>query len=251
MPLVFIGYDHRETAAFNLCLNSLVAHQPDTKAVALNHFDLRSLGCFKRPWTIEANGQFVDNVDGKPFSTEFSHSRFLVPHLSKESEETFAIFCDADFLFLEPISNVITEILTEGDWQDKSVFVVKQNFQSDKEVKMDNKVQTKYGKKLWSSFMVFNLKHPDVQNLTVDYVNSASGRDLHQFKWTSDDKIGALELKWNRVPDQDPLMDQDGRDFLRGAIHYTEGGPWFEVDPYEGSDHSKLWLQYYKISTGK
>ena len=33
--------------------------------------------------------------------------------------------------------------------------------------------------------------------LTPDYVNAASGLDLHRFKWLDDGAIGSLPLEWN------------------------------------------------------
>jgi hypothetical protein len=38
----------------------------------------------------------------------------------------------------------------------------------------------------------------DAKFLTLDYLNTAAGLELHQFKWLEDEKlIGALPLEWN------------------------------------------------------
>ena len=70
------------------------------------------------------------------------------------------------------------------------LLLVKFDWQPTEDTKMDNQKQLGYDKKLWSSLMLFNMKHKDVKNLTSDKVNTMKGLDLHQFKWTSDDQIG-------------------------------------------------------------
>ena len=86
---------------------------------------------------------------------------------------------------------------------------------------MDNQKQLGYDKKLWSSLMLFNMKHKDVKNLTSDKVNTMKGLDLHQFKWTSDDQIGEIPGSWNHIPEVSQLKDSPN------AIHFSLGGPWF------------------------
>ena len=59
------------------------------------------------------------------------------------------------------------------------------------EKKFLGQVQTKYEKKNWSSFMLMNCKK--CTTLTPDYVNKASGLELHQYKWLeSEDLIGEI-----------------------------------------------------------
>ena len=52
-------------------------------------------------------------------------------------------------------------------------------------------------KKNWSSLILFNCAK--CKALTIDYVNKASGLDLHQFKWLKDDsEIGDInDFGWN------------------------------------------------------
>ena len=54
--------------------------------------------------------------------------------------------------------------------------------------------------------------------LTPEYVNAASGLDLHQFRWlTSDEEIGALPKRWNHLVGYDaPTADA-------ALVHYTLG----------------------------
>jgi hypothetical protein len=59
--------------------------------------------------------------------------------------------------------------------------------------------------------------------LTPEYVNSASGLELHQFKWLGDDAlIGALPARWNH------LVGYDAADPGAALAHFTIGGPWFK-----------------------
>src|SRR3546814_6938220 len=61
-----------------------------------------------------------------------------------------------------------------------AVQVVKHDHVPQEDVKFLDKVQTKYEKKNWSSVMLFNCARCTA--LTPDYVNSATGLELHQFK---------------------------------------------------------------------
>ena len=61
----------------------------------------------------------------------------------------------------------------------------------------------KYEKKNWSSVMLFNSARCTA--LTPEYVNTASGLELHQFKWLGDDAlIGELPPRWNHLVGYDP-----------------------------------------------
>jgi hypothetical protein len=66
-------------------------------------------------------------------------------------------------------------------------------------------------------------------------VNSASGLELHQFKWLdNDDLIGALPDRWNHLVGYNaPRKDA-------ALVHYTLGGPYF--DEYRGCEYAKEWF---------
>ena len=71
--------------------------------------------------------------------------------------------------------------------------------------------------------------------LTPDYVNKASGLELHQFKWLEGDHlIGDLPLEWNWL-----VGEYEHKDNVKN-VHYTKGGPWFEE--YRECDYSKDWF---------
>ena len=80
---IFIGYDEREKLAADVCAHSIRRRSHgDLEIKYLKHKPLRKAGLFNREWKVCGdNGQTIDALDGKPFSTEFSHTRFLVPEL--------------------------------------------------------------------------------------------------------------------------------------------------------------------------
>lgn len=86
-------------------------------------------------------------------------------------------------------------------------------------------------------------------SLTPEYVNQATGLDLHRFHWLSGDgEIGALPQAWNHLVDvQEPPAEGGG-----ALLHWTLGGPWFREQRTMGGplaaewfsardDASKLW----------
>ena len=99
-----------------------------------------------------------------------------------------------------------------------------------------DQIQTVYEKKNWSSFMLLNSEK--CKKLTPEYVNNASGLDLHQFKWLENESlIGSLPLEWNWLVGE-YLYKENVKN-----IHYTEGGPYFEE--YKLSDYSEDWFKIY------
>ena len=210
---IYIGYDSREPQAYYVARSSILRHA--TRPVHIMKLDERALrfsGLYKRRWHTEGT-QKIDDGDGKPFSTEFSFTRFLVPALCQW--QGWALFVDSDFLFKTDIK----ELIREADC-DKAVMVAKQDYVPKSDTKMDGQVQQKYYRKNWSSFMLFNCSHTSTKMLTPDAVNMEPGSWLHGFGWCPDMDIGAVRTQWNWIDGTtkgDPL-----------AVHYTTGGPWFE-----------------------
>jgi lipopolysaccharide biosynthesis glycosyltransferase len=158
-------------------------------------------------------------------STDFSFSRFLTPYLCGYSG--WSIFMDCDMLMLEDIANLWS--LRDDRY---AVMVVKHEHVPREKVKFLGEPQTKYEKKNWSSVMLFN--NARCSALTPEYVNTASGLQLHQFKWLeSDQLIGTLPERWNHLvgynaPRKDPAL-----------VHYTLGGPYF--DEYGQCEYAEEW----------
>ena len=76
--------------------------------------------------------------------------------------------------------------------------------------------------------------------LTPDYINQASGLELHRFLWMNE--IGALPLEWNWLVGEYPHND-DAK-----ILHYTLGGPWFEETRH--CDHAEEWRADYMHMIG-
>ena len=98
--------------------------------------------------------------------------------------------------------------------------VVKHDHRPKETTKFLGAAQTSYAKKNWSSVMLFD--NARCGALTPDYVNAASGLELHQFKWLeSYAMIGELPHRWNY------LVGYDAPSEDISLAHYTIGGPYF------------------------
>ncbi|MEO6359678.1 MAG: hypothetical protein ABIO43_03765 [Sphingomicrobium sp.] len=215
---IFVGYDSREDIAWKVCRHSLLRHADnDIRVIPLRQPVLRELGLYTRPHDATS-------------STEFSLTRFLAPYLAAQGG--WALFCDSDFLYTSDIREVF-----RGLDPSKALYCVQHDYTPVHQVKMDGKQQTTYPRKNWSSFMLFNCDHPDVQALTPAVVSSVSPAYLHRFEWIRDETaIGALDLDWNFLEGEYPKPEQTPR-----VIHYTNGGPWF--DEWQDCDYADLWIR--------
>lgn len=214
---VFIGWDAREPIAYEVCKHSILSRtRQKLEVVPLKHRDLRQQGLFRRPWLTEATtGNWRDLIDDKPFSTEFSHTRFLVPHLM--NYEGWALFMDSDMIFTTDIKKLFE--LKDDKY---AVMCVKHEHKPKDGFKMDGRDQYAYFRKNWSSFVMFNCAHPANRHLTIEHVSFSNGGAMHKFSWLDDSLIGALPKTYNWIEGYSPL------EFPPDVIHYTEGGPWFE-----------------------
>lgn len=212
MIRVFIGYDSRETVAYGVLSHSINARASQPVAIAPVMLD-QLKDVFRR--------------ERNPLqSTEFSFSRFLVPYLC--DYQGWAVFMDCDMLMLEDVARLWA--LRDERY---AVQVVKHEHVPKEEVKFLGAVQTRYQKKNWSSVMLMNCARCTA--LTPDYVNKASGLELHQFKWLDDDaQIGELPHDWNHLVGFDPPRPGVS------LAHFTIGGPWFPE--YAGCEYSREWL---------
>jgi hypothetical protein len=222
---IYIGFDPRETAAFAVARNSIKRHT--TLPVRVNGLvlsELRDRGLYTRPH--EQRGcQLWDVISDAPCATEFSNSRFLVPHLAKEG---FALFMDCDMLVRKNLARLFALADTS-----KAVQVVKHNHQPTETTKMDGQIQTRYGRKNWSSVILWNCDHPANKALTLEMVNGLPGRDLHRFCWLEDDLIGELPVEWNWLAGHsDPSVDP-------AIVHHTDGIP--SMPGYENAPFADEW----------
>lgn len=215
---IFIGYDRSEEIAYEVCKYSILANSTiPVEIIKLDQNELRQQNLYWR------------NPDPLS-STEFSFTRFLVPHLT--NYKGIALFCDCDFLFNADIKQLL-EL-----YNDKfAVQVVKHNYVPTNHYKMNNNIQTVYERKNWSSLIIYNCDHDALKILNPELINSQSGLYLHQFKWLSDELIGEIDNSWNYLVDVYSTTNE-----LPNALHYTNGGPWFSN--YENCSYADIWNRY-------
>ncbi len=187
---------------------------------------VRRMGIFPREHT-RKGGQLYDPISEAPMATEFAITRFLVPWLTERTGH--ALFIDCDFMAIRDVADLFAEADPAYALQ-----VVKHEHIPTEKIKMDGQRQTTYGRKNWSSCMLWNLDHPAHDRLDLEIVNTLPGRDLHQFAWLEDDEIGDLSLGWNWLAGVSPSCENIG------FVHYTLGGPWFAE--YQDVPYADLWL---------
>jgi len=216
---IFIGWDSREQIAFHVLTQSILKHTSIPVAfIPLVQSTLRAAGLYRRP-------------RGFNESTEFSLTRFLVPYLAGYAG--MAIFMDCDMLCQADIAGLLT---TARQQPGKAVWVCQHEYTPKSGKKFLGQAQTAYPRKNWSSLMVFDCAR--CPRLTPDYVNTASGVDLHRFVWLPDEAIGALPLTYNWLVGEYP--ENKNAQFL----HYTLGGPWFPE--YREGIQAEAWLNAYQ-----
>lgn len=223
---IFIGFDERESHVYNLCEHSLRSNSKSKLNIfPLNHKELRDEGFFDRPWRIHGQtGQYVDEREQRPFSTQFAFTRFLVPSICKARGISGKVmFVDCDFIFKDDVAKLFKEVDKQ---EGLPLYVVQHDFESKNQLKMDNCEQKNYNRKLWSSLMVFDVDHYMNSELIPSEVNTRSGLWLHNFLWIDrGTPIGKISERWNFIPNHsEPRVAYEDI----GAIHYTEGGPWFK-----------------------
>lgn len=208
---VFIGYDAREDLAYRVCEYSLRRHA----SLPLEVLPLgQPAGLYHRTWHRDAAGHRVDDRDGRPFSTDFAFSRFLVPALV--GYDGWALYCDCDFLFRADVAELIA--LRDARY---AVQCVKHDHRPAESSKMDGQAQTRYPRKNWSSLVLWNAGHPAHRGLTVEDVSTRPGAWLHGFRWLQDGEIGELPESWNWLAGWSRNVG------TIHAVHFTGGGPWF------------------------
>jgi lipopolysaccharide biosynthesis glycosyltransferase len=195
---IFIGYDPREAIAYHTCANSIIRNA--TKPVAIVPLALNLFEDYKET-----------HNDG---SNHFIYSRFLVPHLMDFSGH--AIFIDGDMI----VRGDITEL-----WNLRSsaldVQVVKHDYQTKMTEKYLGSKNENYPRKNWSSVILWNCNSWPNRKLTPEFVEKATGAQLHRFSWIDDDRIGELPREWNWLP------DEYGANKQAKLLHYTLGTPCF------------------------
>lgn len=209
---VYIGYDPREAVAYNVLAHSINARASQPVAIA--------------PLMLSQLRQIHHRERNPLQSTDFSFTRFLTPYLA--DYQGWSIFMDCDMLVLDDIAKLWA--LRDDRY---AVMCVKHDHVPRESIKFLNAPQTPYAKKNWSSVMLFN--NAKCRALTPEYVDTASGLELHQFKWLEDESlIGEIPHRWNHLVGYDePNPDVS-------LVHYTLGGPYF--NEFVDCEYSKEWF---------
>lgn len=227
---VYVGYDQREQAAYDVAVNSLrVNSRCNVRAIKLDSQRLATSGLFTRKMD-RRDGRIYDFISDAYCSTDFAITRFFVPLLEQNG---WALFVDCDVVFLDDVE----KLLVHAD-PTKAVMVVKHGSLSSTTCKMDSQPQQLYTRKNWSSVMLFNCDHPANQRLTVQDINARPGRDLHRFYWLHDNEVGELPACWNWLVNVTPKPERPR------LAHFTLGGPWLATWP--GALHDNVWLEAQK-----
>lgn len=217
---IYIGYDSREDMAYQVSKYSILKNSKETIVHPLKLNELREKKLYWRD-------------EDKLGSTEFTFSRFLVPELN--NFDGWALFCDCDLLFLEDVNKLFDQA------DDKYAIMCAQHDYTPKEgVKMDGKTQTIYPRKNWSSVVLWNCGHSSNKKINAELINNpdTTGKYLHRFSWLDDKEIGSISHEWNWLVG----WYNEPSDGKPKAVHYTEGGPWFEN--YRNCEYSQEWKSH-------
>jgi hypothetical protein len=215
---IFIGYDPRERAVTNVLIDSLF--QNSSCPLSINPLVTHQL---------ESQGLYWRERSPKQ-STAFSFTRFLVPNLMEY--QGWAVFMDCDML----CRGDIAELWAQRN-DNFALLCVQHNHQPSESRKFLGEEQSAYPKKNWSSLMLLNCSRCTA--LTPEYVNTASGLDLHRFHWLSGDhEIGGIQGGWNHLVDvQDQALAE-----ASPLLHWTLGGPWFREQRTMGGQLAAEWF---------
>ena len=215
---IYIGFEAAETTAYHTLCHSIIESASGPvriSPICSKHFN----AFFNRP------------RDPKQ-SNDFSFTRFLVPYLNQY--DGHAIFMDCDMMLRTDIFKVFDEISDQD-----AISVVHHDYTPSASVKYLNHKQYAYPRKNWSSFVVWNCGHISNQKLTPEFVEKATGLELHRFTWLDDSEIGALNVRWNWL-----VGDYINPPENIHNIHWTVGGPYFEE--YSEVDFSLEWFEMNK-----
>lgn len=212
---ICIGYDRKESVAYHVLCHSLIRRSSQP----LNIIPL-ARDNLKAQWT---------RPRGEYDSTDFSNTRWIIPHLMNFNG--WCVFMDCDMLCLGDIA----ELWEQRD--DRYAVMVKKHYHVPKEQKKFlDQDQHIYGRKNWSSLMLMNCDK--LRMLTKHITNTHnSGLWFHQFQFLPDDEIGNIEGAWNL------LVDYDEHDDDAKLVHFTSGGPWHG---FHDADYALEWEEEYE-----
>ena len=213
---IFIGYDEGEKIAYSVLSESIRQHSSEPVSIT--------------PLDLSTTRNIFTREKQPNQSTEFAFSRFLMPYLS--NYEGWSIFMDCDMLLRTDINDLWK--LRDNDY---AVMCCKHDYEPNQNAKFRGAKNEPFPKKNWSSMMMMN--NAKCKSLTPEFVNTATGLELHQFRWLeSEDLIGILPLSWNW------LVSEYDYNPKANNVHFTLGGPYFKG--YDKSDYANEWFRVYE-----
>lgn len=215
---IFVGWDSRETQAYDVCVKSLLEHS----SVELN------IQPIIRSDLMDAGEYFREQPEAG--SVEFTYTRFLTPYMS--DFKGWSLFIDCDFLFTRDVAELFA--LADDKY---AIMCAKHDYVPKNAVKMDGQKQVAYPRKNWSSCILWNCAHPSNRILTPYTASRQTGAYLHRFKFLKDHMIGDIPIEWNWLEGE-----YEKPEVPPAAIHFTNGGPWFE--DWQDVDYADLWRSY-------
>lgn len=227
---VYIGWDPRGALAYEVCRRSLLRHASvPVEVIPLKHWELRQRGFYWRAYKVDGRtGQMIDACEDRPFSTEFTYTRYLVPALERYGDEP-VVFCDPDMIWRADVAE-LAGLLP----QDAAVACVKHRHEPAESQKMGGLLQARYARKNWSSVMV--LRPNRCTDLTLYAVNRWDKADLHAMVWAREDEIAGLPETWNWLDGHSsPALDPK-------IVHLTRGTP--DMPGTEGVAYADEWWSY-------
>jgi len=251
-PRIFIGCDSREMIAAEVAAHSFRRCMPGYEIVFL---------------TKELCAEFGFTPDGRPGSTEFTYTRFLVPWLC--GFKGLALFVDCDVLMLREPSPVGAEdqsadydlhsLSNSLDMTQHALAVVPHFYVPSSSSKMDGQRQHAYFRKLWSAVMLLHCERLEPY-WPKEVVEKESPALLHGFTNIPTDEIGELPAAWHCLEPKKaiglskPIEGESGLSMCHDEykailFHYTEGGPWFEK--YAACPFSGRWYEEFELIYGK
>jgi hypothetical protein len=230
---VFIGWDDAEAQACQVAEYSLFRHA-SRRLLRRHPISIATLGKkYQRQTTTMPTGQLFDEISDAPMSTSHAIARFFIPLLMDFSG--WALFTDGDVLFRDDVGALF-------DLADPlyAVMVVKHPPLEEEGIKKAGHIQQAYRRKNWSSVMLFNCGHLANRALTLNVLNTWTGRELHAFGWLRDDQIGELPARWNHLvgvnpPDANPAI-----------VHYTLATP--DIDGHEHDPFADEWFRAARVA---
>jgi hypothetical protein len=107
--------------------------------------------------------------------------------------------------------------------------VVKHDYKTKMTQKYLGSKNENYPRKNWSSVILWNCSHPANKCVTPEFIQNATGAQVHRFSWLQDDQIGELPKEWNWLD-----IEYDFNEHAK-LVHYTLGSPCFQEFANQGS----------------